>query len=62
MIEPKLPTIWKAGNAVLITFRNETVLGLITRASWNAASTKCSFAGFRRRSRLAQLKAAWRGE
>jgi hypothetical protein len=45
MIEPKPPIIWKAGNAVLITFRNETVLGLITRASWNAASLLLQFDG-----------------
>lgn len=36
---------WKAGNEVLITFRNETVLGLIMLASWNAASLLLQFPG-----------------
>jgi hypothetical protein len=44
-IEPKPPIIWKAGSEVLITFRNETVLGLITRASCNAASLLLQFPG-----------------
>jgi hypothetical protein len=39
------PIIWKAANAVLITFRHETVPGLTTHASWNAASLVLRFDG-----------------
>jgi hypothetical protein len=42
MIEPEP---WKTGNPVLITFRNQTVPGLITLASWNAASLLLQFEG-----------------
>ena len=44
MIKPE-PPIWKAGDPVLITFQNQTVPGLITLASWNAASLLLQFVG-----------------